>query len=120
MILVGTSVWIDHPRHGNETLDSLLTQHRVCIHPMVTGELVVHVFGAIAHFERSLIVERTLDGIAAARKRGRHPGRPRHSQETMSAVKKLLGAGMSPGEAAKLVGIGRTSAYRIARELHES
>ena len=34
------------------------------------GELVFHVFGAIAHFER------TRDGITAARKRRRKPGRP--------------------------------------------
>ena len=34
------------------------------------GELVFHFFGAIAHFERHLISERTRDGIAAARKRG--------------------------------------------------
>ena len=31
------------------------------------GELVFHVFGAIAHFERRLIAERTRDGIAADR-----------------------------------------------------
>src|ERR1700694_593292 len=31
------------------------------------GELVFHMFGAIAHFERRLIAERTKDGIAAAR-----------------------------------------------------
>jgi DNA invertase Pin-like site-specific DNA recombinase len=34
------------------------------------GELVFHVFGAIAHFERRLIAERTKDGIAAAQARG--------------------------------------------------
>ena len=39
------------------------------------GELIFHVFGAIAHFERRLIAERTKDGIAAARARGKHPGR---------------------------------------------
>jgi DNA invertase Pin-like site-specific DNA recombinase len=39
------------------------------------GELVFHVFGAIAHFERRLIAERTRDGIAAARAEGRKPGR---------------------------------------------
>jgi DNA invertase Pin-like site-specific DNA recombinase len=38
------------------------------------GELVFHVFGAIAHFERRLIAERTKDGIAAARVHGKHPG----------------------------------------------
>lgn len=39
------------------------------------GELIFHVFGAIAHFERRLISERTKDGIAAARAKGRMPGR---------------------------------------------
>ena len=39
------------------------------------GELIFHVFGAIAHFERRLISERTKDGIAAARAKGRKPGR---------------------------------------------
>jgi DNA invertase Pin-like site-specific DNA recombinase len=39
------------------------------------GELIFHVFGAIAHFERRLIAERTKDGIAAARARGKVPGR---------------------------------------------
>jgi DNA invertase Pin-like site-specific DNA recombinase len=38
------------------------------------GELVFHVFAAIAHFERRLIAERTKDGIAAARAKGKHPG----------------------------------------------
>ncbi len=38
-------------------------------------ELIFHVFGAIAHFERPLIVERTKDGIAAARAKGKLPGR---------------------------------------------
>ena len=39
------------------------------------GELVFHVFGAIAHFERRLISERTREGLAAARRRGARPGR---------------------------------------------
>ena len=47
------------------------------------GKLVFHVFGSIAHFERRLISERTRDGIAAARKRGRTPGRPPLDPETV-------------------------------------
>ena len=43
------------------------------------GELVFHVFGAIAHFERRLIAERTKDAIAAARAKGKQPGGPIHS-----------------------------------------
>lgn len=40
------------------------------------GELIFHVFGAIAHFERRLIGERTRDGLAAAKARGSRAGRP--------------------------------------------
>ena len=41
-----------------------------------SGTLVFHVFGALAQFERDLIRERTLAGLAAARARGRRGGRP--------------------------------------------
>ena len=40
------------------------------------GEFLFHVFGALAQFERSLIQERVQAGLAAARRRGRHGGRP--------------------------------------------
>ena len=40
------------------------------------GKLVFHVFAALAEFERDLIRERTTAGLAAARARGRHGGRP--------------------------------------------
>src|SRR4051812_26215392 len=41
------------------------------------GKLVFHFFGALAEFERDLIRERTLAGLAAARARGRKGGRPK-------------------------------------------
>lgn len=41
------------------------------------GRLVFHVFASIAQFERERISERTLEGLAAARKRGKIGGRPR-------------------------------------------
>jgi len=39
------------------------------------GRLVFHIFGALAEFEHSLIRERTMAGLAAARARGRKGGR---------------------------------------------
>ena len=81
------------------------------------GELIFHVFDAIAEFERRLISERTRDGIAADRKRGRKPGRSPLSAETVSAAKKLIEAGMTPGQAAKQLNIGRATAYRIAKSI---
>ncbi len=41
-----------------------------------SGELIFHIFSALAQFERKLIQERTKAGLAAARARGRKGGRP--------------------------------------------
>ena len=83
------------------------------------GELVFHVFGAIAHFEARLISERTRDGLAAARKRGRQPGRPPLDPETVSAARKLIESGLSPARASKQLKIGRATAYRIAAAMRD-
>lgn len=39
MILVDTSVWIDHLRNSNQALRKLLDGNRVVIHPLIVGEL---------------------------------------------------------------------------------
>ena len=41
-----------------------------------SGRLVFHIFAALAEFERSIIRDRTLAGLASARERGRVGGRP--------------------------------------------
>ena len=132
----GLAELIDHARPGDrlgrslrellETVDALKARsiHFVSLEERLdtssaAGELVFHVFGAIAHFERRLISERTRDGIAAARKRGRKPGRPALDPETVSAAQKLIEAGLSPARAAKQLGIGRATAYRIASAVRE-
>lgn len=76
------------------------------------GELVFHVFGAIAQFERRLIAERTRDGINAARASGRKPGRPGLDREKLNAALVLVQGGLSPTKAAKQVGLGRSTVYR--------
>lgn len=80
------------------------------------GELVFHVFGAIAHFERRLISERTKDGLATAAKNGHRPGRPKADPEKVDAALKLIDAGLSARQAAKQIGIGRSTLYRIVAE----
>ncbi len=54
------------------------------------GQLVFHLFGALAEFERQLVRDRTLAGLAAATARGRVGGRPR----TMTAAKLRLARAM--------------------------
>jgi len=39
MILVDTSIWIDHLNNSNDELIQLLNSGRVCIHPFIIGEL---------------------------------------------------------------------------------
>ena len=50
------------------------------------GRLVLHLFGALAEFERNLVRERTQAGLSAARRRGRQGGRP----ALLSPTKKAL------------------------------
>ncbi|MCF8710140.1 recombinase family protein [Rhizorhapis sp. SPR117] len=81
------------------------------------GELIFHVFGAIAHFERRLISERTKDGIAAARAKGKRPGRQPLDMSKVDAAIKLVEARISPTDAARQLGIGRSTIYREMRRL---
>src|SRR5271163_1599372 len=76
------------------------------------GELVFHVFGAIAQFERRLIAERTRDGMNVARAKGRNPGRPPLDQEKLDTAMLLVKGGMPPTKAARQIGLGRSTLYR--------
>ena len=76
------------------------------------GELIFHVFGAIAHFERRLIAERTKDGIAAARAKGKLPGRRPLDPDKAASALKLVENGVSPTDAARQLGLGRATVYR--------
>lgn len=79
-----------------------------------TGRLVFHIFGALSHFERSLTIERTNAGLAAARARGRVGGRPVvMTPEKCGAARQLRDAGeLSVSEIAKMLGVSRASVYR--------
>jgi Resolvase, N terminal domain/Helix-turn-helix domain of resolvase len=78
------------------------------------GKLVFHVFAALAEFERDLIRERTAAGLAAARARGRHGGRP----SVMTVHKAQVAQEMyrswkyTVATIAKTLGVSRASIYR--------
>ena len=56
-----------------------------------TGRLVFHIFGALAEFEHSLIRERTIAGLDAARARGRKGGRkPSMSDKDIKKAQAML------------------------------
>jgi predicted nucleic acid-binding protein len=60
MILVDTSVWIDHFHHSDEDLKELLLSNQVCIHPFILGELSC---GNISNRKEVLSLLRTLRSI---------------------------------------------------------
>lgn len=75
-----------------------------------SGELLFHVFGALAQFERSLIQERVNAGLAAAKKRGRVGGRPRAiSEEKLDAILKALNNGMSKAAVCRTFEVKRST-----------
>ena len=80
-----------------------------------SGELIFHIFSALAQFERRLIQERTKAGIAAARARGRKGGRPRLeiSDPTIVLARKLHGdTKLTIDEICGSLHISRSTYYR--------
>ncbi|HUE20346.1 MAG TPA: recombinase family protein [Bryobacteraceae bacterium] len=63
-----------------------------------TGQLVFHVFGALAEFERYLIRERTLAGLKASRARGSNDGRRAVRRCPFYALSKCLHLTRPPRE----------------------
>jgi DNA invertase Pin-like site-specific DNA recombinase len=79
-----------------------------------SGQLVFHVFGALAEFKRNLIRERTMAGLKAARARGRKGGRPRKlSPKDLKTVRAMLKSGDVPvSTVAEKFQVARSTLYR--------
>ncbi len=74
------------------------------------GEFLFHIFGALAQFERSLIQERVQAGLAAARRRGRHGGRPiAIDAEKLTAVAAALHGGATKATVCRTFGVKRST-----------
>ena len=81
------------------------------------GKLTFHMFGALAEFERNLIQERTQAGLAAARARGRHGGRP----NALDPRKQQVAVGLykdrkhTVQEICQIMGISKPTLYNYLR-----
>ena len=82
------------------------------------GKLVFHVFAALAEFERDLIRERTTAGLAAARARGRHGGRPPVLDPGQVELARELYASRryTTAEIARRLKVGRSTLYRYLEQ----
>lgn len=78
-----------------------------------TGKLLVTVLSAICQFERDITVQRTKEGLASARARGRKGGRPKADKKAVEKAIKLYNAQThSIKEIVELTGISQATLYR--------
>ena len=77
------------------------------------GRLTFHVLAGLAQFERDLIRERTMAGLAAARVRGRKGGRPAALSELEHArLRSLHNRGVTAAELAQTFRCSKRTVYR--------
>lgn len=79
-----------------------------------SGELLFHVFGALAQYEQALTRERVIAGLAAAKRRGRNGGRPPAIVgEKLDAILAALRGGMSKAAVCRNFGVKRTTSRNL-------
>ena len=81
------------------------------------GRALFQMMGIFAEFERALIIERTVAGLARARANGSKLGRPRINGDLEAAVQASLAQGVGIQRTAKLVGVGVGTVQRIKQAL---
>jgi DNA invertase Pin-like site-specific DNA recombinase len=81
-----------------------------------TGHLTLTMLGAVAEFERSLILERQREGIAKAKAEGRYTGRKPTVRAQAEDMRRLQREGIGPAEIARRLGVARSSVYRVLSE----
>lgn len=80
-----------------------------------SGELIFHIFAALAQFERTLIQERTRAGLEAARARGKKGGRkPKSANDSQVRMAKTMhqDGSMSISDICSTLGISKATFYR--------
>jgi len=82
----------------------------------IAGKLVFNIFASLASWERDLIRERTLAGLARAKSQGKRLGRPTNRNEgTVAAVKMLRSQGLGICAIAKTLRIGVSTTSEILK-----
>lgn len=80
-----------------------------------TGRLMVNLLGSISAFERELMLERQLAGIAKAKAEGKYKGRKPTAMAKREEVVALVQSGLTREAVAKQLGIGVASVYRALK-----
>ncbi len=81
-----------------------------------SGKLVLTIMAGVASLERSVIAERSREGIAAARARGQHLGRPSSlTPDQQALARQLRASGESYNAIARALGTSKTTVIRVTR-----
>jgi DNA invertase Pin-like site-specific DNA recombinase len=78
-----------------------------------TGRLMLTLIGAIAQFEREMMLERQREGIAKAKAAGKYWGRAPTARAKLDQIRAFRSQGLGASEIARRLGIGRASVYRL-------
>jgi DNA invertase Pin-like site-specific DNA recombinase len=81
-----------------------------------TGKLMLTMLGAIATFEREMMLERQIEGIREAKEKGMYKGRKPTARNMSVEVMSLLEQGLTKQSVADKLGIGVASVYRISKD----
>ena len=77
-----------------------------------TGRLMFNMLGAIAQFERELMLERQREGIAKAKAEGKYKGRAPTARAKTPEIQRLRAEGVGATQIARRLRISRASVYR--------
>jgi len=104
LILVDTSVWIDHLRQGDASLTALLQQGRVLSHPFVIGELAT---GNLRQRDRILHALQGLPRAVVA-----------HDTEALDLIEReaLFGSGLGYSDVHLLASVRLSAAWLFTRD----
>lgn len=80
-----------------------------------TGKLMLTMLGAIATFEREMMLERQSEGIEKAKREGKYKGRKATAREKAPKIRELAAEGFTKQKIADQLNIGIASVYRILK-----
>jgi DNA invertase Pin-like site-specific DNA recombinase len=80
------------------------------------GALMMTIFAGLSQFEADLTAQRTKEGLAAARARGRVGGRPKTDGENAERALKMYDGGFSNGDICKSCGISKSTLYNLVNK----
>ncbi|MFK4005013.1 recombinase family protein [Qipengyuania sp. NPDC077563] len=81
-----------------------------------TGKLMLTMFGALAQFERELMLVRQREGIERAKAAGKYLGRVPTARRRLPEMREMAEAGLTPPEIANRLNLSRASVYRLLKE----